>query len=260
MAAAIRVRIRRLSSSWQNTDTIRMLATDKGLDAAGRGPGFSWGFGGREPDPPSGLLTARQVHGRRVVELPAAAAGTARAPGGHEIAADGLVSRGGSIVAVRTADCVPLLMLADVPGEAGDEARTAVDNRPWAAAVHAGWRGSLAGIVDAAVEHALASGYQASALRVLLGPSVGPCCYEVSAELVERFSSAGMGSTTTAAGRPALDLRAITTARLVAMGASAARIESTGPCTCCHAEDYYSVRADRGEQGRQLSWIGWAEG
>ena len=126
--------------------------------------------------------------------------------------------------------------------------------------MHAGWRGSLAGIVDAAVEHALASGYQASALRVLLGPSVGPCCYEVSAELVERFSSAGMGTTTTAAGRPALDLRAINTARLVAMGVSAARIESTGPCTCCHAEDYYSVRANRAEQGRQLSWIGWAEG
>lgn len=237
-----------------------MLTADKGLGAAGRGPGFSWGFGGRETGLPSGLLTARQVHGRRVVELPAAAAGTARAPGGHAIEADGLVSRGGSIVAVRTADCVPLLMLADVAGEAGNEATAGVDRRPWAAAVHAGWRGSLAGIVDAAVEHALASGYRASSLRVVLGPSVGPCCYEVSAELVERFSSAGMATTTTAVGQPAIDLRAINTARLVAMGVRASRIESTGPCTCCHAEGYYSVRADRAEQGRQLSWIGWAEG
>ncbi|MBC8293953.1 MAG: polyphenol oxidase family protein [Proteobacteria bacterium] len=237
-----------------------MLTADKGLGAAGRGPGFSWGFGGRETGLPSGLLTARQVHGRRVVELPAAPAGTARAPGGHAIEADGLVSRGGSIVAVRTADCVPLLMLADVAGEAGNEATAGVDRRPWAAAVHAGWRGSLAGIVDAAVEHALASGYRASSLRVVLGPSVGPCCYEVSAELVERFSSAGMATTTTAVGQPAIDLRAINTARLVAMGVRASRIESTGPCTCCHAEGYYSVRADRAEQGRQLSWIGWAEG
>lgn len=237
-----------------------MLIADKGLDTVGHGAGFSWGFGGRAPGPPSGLLTARQVHGRRVVELPVAGPETARAPGGREIEADALVSRGGSIVAVRTADCVPLLMLADLPGGAGDEVTADVDKRPWAAAVHAGWRGSLAGIVDAAVEHALASGYQASALRVLLGPSVGPCCYEVSAGLVERFSSAGMGTTTTPTGRPALDLRAINTARLVSMGVSAARIESTGPCTCCQAEDYYSVRADRAEQGRQLSWIGWAEG
>ena len=111
------------------------------------------------------LATARQVHGV-AVRLPGA-----RFP--EE--ADALLARPGQAVGVFTADCVPILLV-------DPEARLV-------AAVHAGWRGTLAGVVGAAVAELLRAGAKAESLRAALGPRIGACCYVVGEELAQRFAA-----------------------------------------------------------------------
>lgn len=146
--------------------------------------GLVWGFGDKKLQPPGEtLLLQRQVHGTRVVDASGpigqlgddAADSFARLPED----ADALVSvAAGRVVGVRTADCVPILLLA--PRER------------WAAAVHAGWRGTVAGIAEVAVRVAEEAGVHAGELLAILGPSIGPCCYEVSVELGQQFEEAGL--------------------------------------------------------------------
>jgi len=220
--------------------------------------GLTCGFGGRDEDVSSRtgsaqVVAVKQVHGRELVDaggLSAAGAIAAVAAATHE--ADGIVvSHGGVVAAIKTADCVPLLMIARDPSDAR--------GRPcWAAAVHAGWRGTVAGIATAAVERAREAGVAPATLEVALGPSIGPCCYQVGEEVAARFEDLGLpvlreGGT----DGVRLDLRAVNAAILAAAGVDPARIQCCGPCTHCRADRYFSYRADPSNAGRQLSWIGW---
>ena len=161
--------------------------------------------------------------------------------------ADGLVSaHAGLVVGVRTADCVPLLFLA--PGSR------------WSAAVHAGWRGTLARIAAGAVEAAAGAGVDAADLQVAVGPSIGPCCYQVGEEVAGPFEEQGLPVLRTPSQTARLDLRAINRLILLQAGVAADSIHLCGPCTCCTCftgARYHSWRARPGTMGRQLSWIGW---
>lgn len=197
------------------------------------------GFGGRAPVPgEADFVTVKQVHGKRVLTadlLP---------PGFNEnIEADALaVTRAGVPVAVRTADCVPVLLVSYGPR--------------WAAAVHAGWRGTHAGIVGEALAAAEAAGVEAARVSAAIGPSIGPCCYEVGTEVADEFRDLGFDSRLNEAGNPVLDLGAINRRILIDAGVRADRIEVCGVCTRCNPERCFSFRADPRESGRQLSWIG----
>src|SRR5882724_2474835 len=107
------------------------------------------------------VITARQVHGTRVeIAAPGAPA-----------EADGLISTtAGQVVGVVTADCMPVLLI--------DRGRRV------AAAVHAGWRGAAAGVIEAAVAR-LGTEFQVApqALEAVIGPAIGACCYEVGDEV-----------------------------------------------------------------------------
>lgn len=202
------------------------------------------GFGDRNVSAPARTWTiGRQVHGTHVVEVEAPALeDDARVA----TEADALVLRRPGVVGgVRTADCVPLLLVAPV--------------HRWAAAVHAGWRGTLAGIAAVVVERARQDGVDAGQLRAALGPSIGGCCYEVSAAIAAAFAGADLPvlCSRAAAERPHLDLRAINAALLERAGVPAQAIQHCGPCTRCGRDRYYSYRAEPGEEGRQISWIGW---
>jgi polyphenol oxidase len=208
------------------------------------------GFGDRlAQPPPHTLLLARQAHGARIVDgwNDGALSAVDARDGLRRIdeVADAIVSRRpGVVVGVRTADCVPVLLVAP-------KAR-------WAAAVHAGWRGTLAGIVREAVASARAAGVAAAQLQAALGPSIGPCCYEVSAELAGDFSRAGLAPSGDALGtRPHLDLRDSNRILLEQSGVPAANIQLVGPCTRCAHDRYHSFRAEPESGGRQVSWIGW---
>lgn len=205
-------------------------------------PGLVWGFGSRREEPTVDLAVTevRQIHGSDVVcadEL---------APGLLELDADGLwVSRTGRAAAIRTADCVPVLIAGISP-----------EGARWAAAVHAGWRGTVAEIVGVAVREAVRHGVAAHHLRAMIGPSIGPCCYEVGTEVTDAFTNLNL-NILRREGRPHVDLRYANRELLLRAGMPAASIADFGPCTQCASDRYFSFRAEPGEPGRQKSWVGW---
>jgi YfiH family protein len=171
--------------------------------------------------------------------------------------ADVLVSNAtDTAVAVRAADCVPLLM--------ADRATGTV------AAVHAGWRGTCAGAAVAAVE-ALGKDFGAKPenLVVAIGPSIGACCYEVGTELVDAFAAAGharhlidrwfvsppppRGSRARNALR--LDVAGANRDQLVLAGVPEADVHLSGLCTAMHLEVLTSYRAEREKAGRLVAVI-----
>jgi YfiH family protein len=138
------------------------------------------------------------------------------------------------------ADCVPVLLADPETGAV--------------AAVHAGWRGTLA---RAAAEGVRALRREAGAaperLLAAVGPSIGPCCYEVSPELAARFR-AELGPVVREDGGVRLDLWAANRRVLEEAGLPAARIEVLGLCTACDGR-FFSHRRDAGRTGRQVAFI-----
>jgi len=165
-------------------------------------------------------------------------------------AGDGLVTaEPGVMLGIFTADCVPLLM---------------VDSRcKVAGALHAGWRGVIADIADAGVRAMLKLGARASDTRAAMGPSIGQCCFEVDAELGDRFGREIAGAENhTRIGRPGkafIDLRAVVRDQLERAGLAPANITSVGPCTRCASDRFFSRRAAAGTTtGLQMSFVGFA--
>lgn len=167
----------------------------------------------------------KQVHGTRIVEVHAA-----REELGE---CDGIVCFESQLpIAVTSADCVPLLL-----------ART--DGRA-VAALHAGWRGTLAGAALELVRVLVARGEDPARWVAAVGPAIGPCCYEVSAELAREF-----GSPTRM-----LDLPALNAMQLRAAGIG--EVELLRACTRCARDDrgtplYASYRREgKGLQQRSV--------
>ena len=114
---------------------------------------------------------------------------------------------------------------------------------PWPAlaVLHVGWRGLLAGIVEAGAK-ALGTGPLAAAI----GPGIGPCCYEVGEEVAEPFRRA-YGDNVVADGK--LDLWSAAARALHAAGCD--EVERTDLCTYCHPQLFFSHRREKGRTGRQ---------
>jgi polyphenol oxidase len=151
-------------------------------------------------------------------------------------------------VCVRTADCVPILL---------------ADRRTGAvAAIHAGWKGTSAGAAIVAVK-ALISRYGTNAADVIaaVGPSIGPCCYEVGADLAAHFSSHPEASTWfTDDAKPHLDLWRASRDQLARAGVPPRQIHVCALCTFDHPTLFHSYRRDGKTAGRLLSAIRSAPG
>jgi hypothetical protein len=193
------------------------------------------------------LAMVTQVHGREVVVV---REGDALPP--RDTPGDVLVSNAAGVaVAVRSADCLPLLM--------ADMATGAV------AAVHAGWRGTAAGAATAAIA-ALGRefGSRPADLHAAIGPAIGACCYEVGSELVDAFAAAGhtrelIGRWFVAQppprgerARPLLRLDIVTANRdqLVLAGVPGSQIHVSGLCTAMHLDVLTSYRVEGQGAGR----------
>lgn len=188
------------------------------------------------------IVRMRQVHGARVLHVRGAE------PSPPEC--DGLTTDAAGLgLAVLTADCVPILMAAP-------ERRVAV-------AVHAGWRGTLAGIAGTAVESACAAyDLRPEDLRVALGPSIGACCYEVDAEIgasLEARFGAMREAWSRSGSKGRLDLRGANRRILAGAGVPPEQVVDVGPCTACAFDRFFSHRRSGGETGRQLSLVGWRQ-
>jgi YfiH family protein len=161
---------------------------------------------------------------------------------------DGIVTaEPGVMLGIFTADCVPILMIDS--------------KRKIAGALHAGWRGVIADIADAGVRAMVQLGAHTSDIRAAMGPSIGQCCFEVDADLGDRFVREIDGARShTRAGRPGkafIDLRAVVRDQLERAGLAPANIASVGPCTRCAADHFFSRRAAGGKTtGLQMSFVG----
>jgi len=170
---------------------------------------------------------------------------------GETVYCDVIVSDAKGVLAgVKTADCVPILI--------GDPVTGAF------AAVHAGWRGTLATAVIAGVER-LAREYDASPvdLRVAIGASAGPCCYEVGSEVIGAFSSKFVDGeklfTPTRAGHAMVDLLKANREQLISTGVKAERVHIAPICTMCRTDLFFSYRKEKrvyGKTGRLMAVVG----
>lgn len=180
------------------------------------------------------LYESSQVHGARVL----------RAEGRDVLAtraeeADALVTTTpGDAVAVRVADCVPVLLAAPGVGAV--------------AAVHAGWRGVAQRVLDAALA---AMAVDPGGVIAAVGPCIGPCCFEVGDEVAAEIAAASTGAAVRRVdgAKPRVDLRAAVAAQLAGAGVRA--VEQVGGCTRCEAGRYHSYRRDGKASGRLLAAI-----
>jgi YfiH family protein len=173
------------------------------------------------------------------------------------VEADALISNASdSAVAVRAADCVPVLL---------------ADRRTGAvAAVHAGWRGTAAGVVGAAVDGmGKEFGTKPEDLVAAIGPSIGVCCYEVGPDVVDAFAAAGhqrhliqrwFVTTPPPRGSRAqnplrLDVAGANRDQLVLAGLAEDQVHLSNLCTAMHLEVLTSYRAEREQAGRLVAAI-----
>lgn len=170
---------------------------------------------------PARLSFNRQVHGARLHKADPRARGR---PG------DGLWSdEPGVAMMAFTADCLPIVL-------------TRADGAvPALGVLHVGWRGLLDGIVAAG-----ASALGGGALRAVIGPGIGPCCYEVGDEVAAPFTEA-FGAGVVTGGF--LDLW--TAAERALRAAGVARVDRLDRCTACSPQVFFSHRRDGGQTGRQ---------
>jgi len=266
---------------WREVDGVRALICVP-LEAAGFTNGFSTRAGGVSPMPQDALNLAGfnedtaenilenrrrflklfpgtwslagcwQMHGTdvRVVQS-VDEAKPAEDSHGDTLYCDAIVSNATHVLAgVKTADCVPLLL--------GDAQTGSF------AAIHAGWRGTFAGIAFYALERMMKEyGAKPQDINVAIGPAAAVCCYEVGAEVIEgfheRFTYADELFVTTRDGHARVDLLKANRTQLTSAGVPAGQIYTAPLCTMTRTDLFFSYRREKqsqGKVGRLMSLIG----
>jgi hypothetical protein len=266
---------------WRERDGVRILVCAP-LEQEGFANGFSTRLGGVSPMPHDALNLAGfdddaaeniyenrrrflrlfdaewtlaagwQVHGSdvRVVRDALDALGPHDARG-ETVHCDALVTGAPRVLlGVKTADCVPIIL--------GDARRGAV------AAIHAGWRGTLARIVGATLDRMRREyGTRAEEVSASIGPAAGRCCYEVGSEVIdafrERFPEAEELLTPSREGHARIDLQRANRNQLIDAGVPRGRVHIAPLCTMCRTDLFFSYRREKslhGRVGRLMSVIG----
>jgi purine-nucleoside/S-methyl-5'-thioadenosine phosphorylase / adenosine deaminase len=184
------------------------------------------------------VLKLKQVHSGivRVMEDTSAA--------GEAVEGDAAItSLSGVLLSVQTADCVPIL-LADSYARA-------------IAAVHAGWRGTAAHIVETTVAE-LGRQYQIKPQEIVaaVGPHIGVCCYEIGEEVVDAIGDPAAIERRPEWPKPHLNLVEANRRQLLKAGIPEKQIEISSLCTRCREDLFFSYRRDGARTGHMLSVIG----
>ena len=184
------------------------------------------GFGTRQSNlDQAGMASLKQIHSN--LSLAADSLGCVGEGDALVTATEGVA------VSVRTADCFPIL-LADPKAHS-------------VAAIHAGWRGTAAGVVRTSLDRMRGEfGTDPANVYAAIGPGIGRCCYEVGAEVARQFGMQEAGH---------LDLAVENRNQLIAAGLQPDRIELVGGCTFCHPALFFSWRRDHERAGRMISFI-----
>lgn len=180
------------------------------------------------------LVVPRQTHSSEVAMVTEANLDTLNFEG-----IDALVTaEAGIALCINTADCVPLLMADPEAGVI--------------AAVHAGWRGVIAGIAVKSVRVMESLGARADRINVAMGPSIGPCCFEVGEEVAAKFDEAFVDLS---GAKPHVDLGLALASQLIEVGLLPEHITQPPACSRCNSEDFFSARRLGIASGRTLSLI-----
>ncbi|MEA3333042.1 MAG: peptidoglycan editing factor PgeF [Pseudomonadota bacterium] len=194
----------------------------------------------------STLVTARQVHGKRCLTI--VDSDPEKLEQVAQTDADALLTdQPGILLAVMTADCLPLIMI--------DQEQRAV------AVVHVGWRGLEQSIgIEIVNEMSRRFAVDAETLQVFAGPAIGSCCFQVGIEVVDRFRRHPVlegidGWYQKRASGYHIDLLSIQRAQLLAAGVAEKNFHQVDICTFCHGF-CFSYRRDHAITGRQLAFVG----
>lgn len=192
------------------------------------------------------IVEIHQIHGCEASIVRAGEPST-RVLGGHDVKADAIVTDDpGRLVAVRVADCTPVLL-------ASDDGRIV-------AAIHAGWRGVVGGVVFAAVRAMHAIGPKPIQLVAAIGPCIGPDAFEVGPEVAAEFRRVFGAATGHVRGRPTgkslVDLQSAIREQLLLAGLAPNRVETLAHCTFGDPATFFSHRRDKGLTGRMAGIIG----
>jgi len=192
--------------------------------------------------PEGRLILMRQVHGDRIRVLDGGGPLPEELP-----ECDGLVSdRPGVALGVRTADCVPLFFVDPVRRVIG--------------AAHAGWRGTALGIAARMVK-ILSQRFSSRPedLLAAIGPAIGPCCYQIDAPVFEAFSAMPRADQILIPcrekGRWMADLLLANRFQIQGTGVPSGNIFSSGLCTACRRDLFFSHRAGGEHEGRQINLL-----
>jgi YfiH family protein len=187
------------------------------------------------------LRLATQAHGPAVLDTDATSRDRRSEPPGT--GHDALVARRqGVAVGVRTADCVPVLVANPATGAV--------------AAIHAGWRGVVAGVVPAALEVLAPDASARGGLVAAIGPHIRVDRFEVGADVAKQIADASDASVIVPREpRPHVDLARAIRIQLERAGLDAKNIDDVGGCTLAEPERFHSHRRDGEKSGRMLSVI-----
>ncbi len=223
------------TSFWKATSNPGNSRDDLCILFAGRGPAGEREevFARLAPEASAaGTLVAwaKQIHSDRTLAASPGCAGEG----------DALVAPrdAGLALVIATADCVPVLLAG----------------LTHLGAVHAGWRGLASGVIGSAARRLVDP---PETLTAWIGPSIGPCCYEVSSDVANQVLATGRGNLVLArhgpAGKPHLDLFAVAENQLRALGVR--RISALRNCTRCDEANLHSYRREGKGGGRNLSFV-----
>jgi polyphenol oxidase len=194
------------------------------------------------------LVSSRQVHGRQLAVIDDAFAGRCAFAAEPQLQGyDALLTKSsGRMLMVRVADCVPVILFAP--------------EQEMAAVVHAGWRGTLAGIAEETVRKMVQQyGADPRTIRAGIGPAIGPCCYCVKEEVAEAFKKEPVFYPevfTKTAGKLFLNLWEANRLQLMRQGIPGGNIEVAGLCTSCRTDLFFSYRGEKGKTGRLGAFAG----
>lgn len=189
------------------------------------------------------LATLKQIHSTRAVVLKSPVmTGVLPVQEGDAL----VTNHPRTLVLVRTADCVPVLLVDDRAGVV--------------AAIHAGWRGAVAGIVPDTIALCVKE-FQSSpkSIKAAIGPSIGSCCYEVDAPVIDplraRYPDWPGVLQETGKGKARLDLKRLIRQQLLEEGLAPDSIDMVNLCTHCRADLFYSYRREGQVIGTMFSGV-----
>ena len=195
-----------------------------------------------DPDYPL-VVSVRQVHGTDVLSIDRPLKAGQKFFGGHDAV---LTDQADTLLTVQTADCVPVLLMDASRGVIG--------------AVHAGWRGAVHGIVTKSVRD-MVERFDAdfASLHMAIGPSAGPCCYEVDTPVMDQLPPDVRDDSTilrqTGPGTGLLDLKKLIRWQTVSLGLAEDHIHTVDLCTICRPDLFFSYRREGAVHGNMVSGI-----